>query len=141
MPIAATLPLLQTQLANVMRLKQAGTADSAAAIMSSALAQSVSTGLLPGVPPIPTLPTGLPLAYNSLREAFSLGKAAQSNLVAQKVADAVKLISPIVPPTGYVLLLTQLQQAFNLQIAGTPESFATIAAAAIITYFSTGTVF
>lgn len=141
MPVAATLPSLQSQLANVMRLKQAGTPDSAAAIMVGALAQTASAGLLTtSFPPIPTVPAGAPLSYNLFREAFNYGDAAQPDLSAQKVADGVKSISPIVPPTGYVLLLQQLQQAFNLKQAGTPEAFGTIVAAAIITYFTAGLV-
>jgi len=140
MPVAPMLPLLQSQLANVMKLKQAGTPDSAAAILVSAISQTISPGLLAATPPIPTPPIGAPLSLSLFRAAFNYGMAAQSNLTAQKVADGVKAIAPNVPPTGYALLLTQLQQAFNLKQAGTPESFATLAAGAIIAYFTAGLV-
>ncbi len=141
MPIAATLPSLQSQMANVMKLQQAGTPDSAAAIMVGALSQTAAAGLLTtSVPPIPTIPVGAALSYNLFREAFNFGDAAQPSLTAQKVADGVKSISPIVPPSGYALLLQQLNQAFNLQQAGTPELFGIMVASAIIAYFTVGLV-
>ena len=141
MPIAATLPLLQQQLAGVMRLKLAGNPDTAAALLTAALSTSVATGLLTtSVPPIPTIPTGAPLALNTFKGAFNMGDAANVTASAQKIADGVKAICPIVPPTGYALLFTQLQQAMNLKLAGTPEAFAALAAAAIIAYYTAGLV-
>lgn len=140
MPVIPMLPLLQTQLANVMKLKQAGTPDAIAIILVSAVSQTITPGLLAVTPPVPTPPVGAPLSQTLFRAAFNYGMAAQPDLVALKVADGVKSIAPNVLPSGYAFLLQQLKLAFNLQQAGTPESFAILAASAIITYFTAGMV-
>jgi len=140
MPIAATLPSLQQQMAQVAQLKITGTPALAAIIMTNAVAQTIGAGFIPGVPPIPTPPTGFQATLSQIKSAFNMGQAAEPNIVAQKIADGIKVIAPIVPPNGYPLLYNMLKNAFNLKIAGNPQLFGTIVANAIISYFSSGAV-
>jgi len=141
MPIAAALTMLQSQLASIHNLKNAGNADTIAAIFTAALASAVPAGLFPpGPAPIPLIPAGASSTQNMIKQAHSLGKAADPKKVSQLMALGVSQLVPNVPPAGLSKLQSDLEKSINLQSASTPDMIGLLQATAIVNYYMAGGV-
>jgi hypothetical protein len=141
MPIAATLPLLKTQLESIFNSGIAGKPNLMALQITSAVASVLPSGLFPvGTAFIPPPPVGFSATQAQLGSSFNMGIAGKADAVALQIASAIAALSPIVPPTGLSLLQTQLKQAFSMDIAGKSTATAALIASAIITYYQTGLV-
>lgn len=141
MPIAAALPLLQTQIQNALNLGPAAQVPTVATIIASAVASAAPTGLFPPAPtPVPLVPAGLAAGQAQIQSALNLGPAAQQPVVAQLIALGVSLIAPAAPPAGLTLLKTQIENALNLSSAAQVPTVATIIASAIVQYYLAGGV-
>jgi hypothetical protein len=141
MPIAATLPALQVQIADAFRLDRAATPDTKALAITSAVASIAPSGLYPPSPtPAPLIPSGFSACQAQLKNAFSLDRAATPETVGKAFAIAISILVPTVPATGQSLLGIQIADAFNLGRNATPDIVGSLVASAIITYYSSAGV-
>ena len=139
MPIAASLPTLQAQIINAFNLGPAAQPDLVGTLITQAVATSCVTGLLPSAPsPIPLTPSGFSNGLSQIKSAFNQGAEAQTNLVAQKIAQGVSVIAPIAPASGVSALQSQINNAFNLGATAQPNLVATMISQAIIQYYIAG---
>lgn len=140
MPIASSQPMLQSQIISALSQGPAVQTTNVATTIGTAVASSASTGLLPGVPPIPVIPAGVSACIALISQALNMGSAAQVSLTAQNIAQAVSVCAPMVPPIGLAFLQSQIQSALSMGSAAQVSTIAPIIASAIITYYGMGTV-
>lgn len=139
MPIAAALPLINSQLNNALSLGPAAQPSLVATMIASAVAQAAPMGLFPMAPsPIPLIPAGLAAGQNLINNALSLGPAAQPGLVATMIASGISLIAPMAPPAGLSFLQSQIESALSMGQAAQEPVIATMISSAIITYYTMG---
>jgi len=142
MAIAATMPSLQSQIANAMQKGPAAEPPVVAADIIGAVAQSASAGLqpLPGpAPPIPVIPAGQ-VAATAIYTGVLLANPPDSSISAAGLAGAVALVAPQVPPFGLMTLRTQLEVSLNKGPAAEVQIIAQEWASAIIAYYNAGGV-
>lgn len=109
----------------------------AANIFALAGAVQIVAGILPFVPPILTVPTGQAI-FAKLYEQIKSNPYLSKDIVAELLAVAVQILSPVVPPAGVRIFKQKMKQLF-----GTPRSVSQIAdemTTAIKTYFVSGGV-
>lgn len=141
MPIAAGLPILQSQFVSAMSLRQGAQVQSTSAILASAIASVVPMGLFPVAPtPTPLAPAGVSAGMSMIQNALSLKQGAQISTVSKMIANGISLIAPTVPPAGLSLLGQQLESAMSLKQGAQIQSTASLMATAIITYYTSGGV-
>ncbi len=141
MPIAAGLPVLQSQFISALSLKQGAQVQSTSAIMASAIASIAPMGLFPVVPiPVPLVPAGVSAGMSMIQNAMSLKQGAQVSIVSKMIANGISLIAPTAPPAGLSLLGQQIESAMSLKQGAQIQSTASLLASAIITYYSSGGV-
>lgn len=139
MPIAAALNPLNSQIKNALNLGPAADPDLAATIMAAGVAQACVMGLLPSAPaPIPLTPAGLNAGMDLMKNAFSLGPAADPSIVSKLLGAGISLIAPLAPPAGLSFLQTQIENALSMGPAANIDTVALIIASAIIQYYTMG---
>jgi len=141
MPIAAGMPILQSQFVSAMSLKQGAQVQSTSAIMASAIASVVPMGLFPVAPtPIPLTPAGMSAGLSMIQNAMSLKQGAQISTVSKMIANGISLIAPTAPPAGLSLLGQQLESAMSMKQGAQIQTTTSLMASAIITYYTSGGV-
>lgn len=141
MPIAAGIPLLQTQINTALNLGPAAQQATVAQLISLAVASVAPMGFFPPAPvPIPLIPAGVAAGQAMILNALNMGPAAKQSTVAQMMASGIALICPMAPPAGMSLLKTQIETALNLGPAAQQPMVATLIATAIGSYFPMGGV-
>ena len=139
MPIAAALPLVNSQINNALSLGPAAQPSLVATMIAAAVSSAVPMGFLPTPPaPIPLVPAGLPAGQNLINNALSLGPAAQPSLVATMIASGISMIAPMAPPAGLSFLQSQIESALSMREAAQEPVVAAMISSAIITYYTMG---
>lgn len=141
MPIAAGLPILQSQLNTALNMGPAAQQATVATIIASAVAMVAPMGFFPPAPiPIPLIPAGMAAGQSMISNALNMGPAAEQSTVAQMIATGISLIAPIAPPAGMSTLKSQIESALKMGQAAQIPTVATMIAVAIPTYYMTGGV-
>ena len=141
MPIAAGLPVLQSQFISALSLRQGAQVQSTSAMMASAIASIVPMGLFPVIPaPVPLVPAGVSAGMSMIQNALSLKQGAQISAVSKMIANGVSLIAPTAPPAGLSLLGQQLESAMSMKQGAQIQTTASLMASAIIAYYTSGGV-
>lgn len=141
MPVAAGLPILQSQITNALNMGPAAQQATVATIIASAVASVAPMGFFPPAPvPIPLIPAGMAAGQSMILNGLSMGPAAQQSTVAQMMATGISLIAPTAPPAGMSLLKSQIEGALSMGPAAQQATVATIIATAIASYFPMGGV-
>lgn len=139
MPIAATQPLLQTQITTAMSMGPAAQPDLVAIQIASAVGSAAPSGLLPAAPsPIPLVPSGLVAGQQQIKNALTMGKGANKKAVATQIANGISVIAPLAPPAGLSTLQTQLESAMSMGKGAQPSVVATQFSTAIVQYYLAG---
>jgi hypothetical protein len=139
MPIAATQPLLQTQITSALTMGKAAQPNIVATQIASAVGTASTSGLLPAAPsPIPLTPSGLTAGQQQITSALTMGKGANKKAVATQMANGISTIAPLAPPSGLSTLQVQLESAMNLGKGAQPSIVATQFASAIVQYYLAG---
>lgn len=140
MPIAATLPILQSQITSALSNNKGAQAPIVAVQIASTIASIAPSGIFPPFPPMPLIPAGLPAGLSMIQNAFALQQGANKKVVAQMVAVGISLIAPTAPPVGLFNLQQQIESAFSLDKGAQIQVVAMLIASAIITYYTMGGV-
>ena len=141
MPIAAGIPILQTQILSALSLGNAAQQSVIAAQIAAAVASVAPMGLFPAGPAmIPLIPAGVAATQAQILSALSMGNAAQQSVVAAQMAAGISLCAPMAPPAGLSFLQMQIQNALSLGQAAQQSVISTIIATAISTYYMMGGV-
>lgn len=141
MPIAAGLPILQSQITSALNMGPAAQQATVATMIASAVAMVAPMGFFPPAPvPIPLIPAGMAAGQSMILNALNMGPAAQQGTVAQMMATGISLIAPTAPPAGMSLLKSQIESALKMGQAAQIPMVATQIAVAISSYFPMGGV-
>jgi hypothetical protein len=141
MPIAASMPLINSAVSSALNLGQAATNDLTASIIMAALSSAVPMGMFPVAPvPIPLVPGGASACKTMITQALGLGKAATADLTAQMIAAGISILAPTAPPAGLSALQSQIKSALSMSNAATPSAVAAMIAIAVVAYYSSGGV-
>lgn len=139
MPIAASFPILNSQITNAFNLGPAAKPDLVAQMITSAVASAVPLGYLPAAPsPIPLAPVGFSNCNSIIKNAFNMGPAANIMTTSSMMAQGISVLAPLAPPTGLPALQSQIVNAFSLGLAAQPNIVALMISQAIIQYYLAG---
>ena len=139
MPIAASLPILQTQVANSFNMGKGAQSTIVATIIASAVASAAPMGLFPSAPvPIPLVPSGFSAGKVMIENAFKMANGANVDAVSLMIANGISLIAPLAPPAGLSFLQMQIKNAMSMGAGATPQIVAMTIANAIPQYYMMG---
>lgn len=139
MPIAAGLPILQSQFMLALSMKQGAQVQLTSNLLASAVGTIAPMGLLP-IPPtfIPLIPAGLSAGLAMIQQALSMKQGAQISTVSQLIATGISLIAPLAPPAGMSALTKQIESALSMKQGAKVQTTANLLASAVISYYSCG---